>query len=204
MPATAGVEVVGAAGQRGGVDRAGRGAGDHRERIAGRAGAGLAPDLRDRLQHADLVGGARAAAGEDQPGERSRASPCIGRGRCARFTRRRRTARPCARRPRSSAPAPRRSDRSGPRRRGRARRSRARAAARRRTASPCGTSPCSVGDAARREVAQHLGDRRHAAVDLDPQVLAEAAARAGQVPDLLHVEAQAAARSDRAAPCPGR
>src|SRR4029079_18686920 len=46
--------------------------------------------------------------------------------------------------------------------------------------------------AARREVAQHLGDRRHAAVDLDAQVLAEAAARAGEIPHALHVEADAA------------
>src|SRR6185369_11952363 len=49
--------------------------------------------------------------------------------------------------------------------------------------------------APRREVAQHLGDRRHAAVDLDAQVLAEAAARAGEVPHALHLKAEAAAEA---------
>jgi hypothetical protein len=61
------VEAVGAARERSGVDRARRRAGDHRERVAA-LGSALAPDLRDRLQHADLVGSACAAAGEHQPG----------------------------------------------------------------------------------------------------------------------------------------
>ena len=48
------------------------------------------------------------------------------------------------------------------------------------------------GDAARRVVAQHLGHRRHAAVDFDAQVLAEAAPRSGQIPHGLHRQAQPA------------
>ena len=80
------VEGVGTARQRGGVDRAGRRAGDDGKGVAG-GGAAVAPDLRDRLQHADLVGGARAAAGENQPGcacrIRHRRAGSAG-GRCAR------------------------------------------------------------------------------------------------------------------------
>ena len=76
------VEVVGAAGERRGVDRAGRGAGDDRERDCRSTAPLLAADLRDRLQHADLVGGARAAAGEHQPGRRRAAR--IGMARASR------------------------------------------------------------------------------------------------------------------------
>ena len=64
---TARVEVVGAAGQRRGVDGAGRGADDDRKRVAARRAA-FAPHSRDRPQHAHLIGGARAASGEDQAG----------------------------------------------------------------------------------------------------------------------------------------
>jgi hypothetical protein len=63
------VEAVGAAGERCGVDRAGRRPGDHRERIAA-VDSALAPDLGDRLQHADLIGGACAPAGQYQAGAR--------------------------------------------------------------------------------------------------------------------------------------
>ena len=70
------------------------------------------------------------------------------------------------------------------RRRGRARRWRARAAAAAAPPGPARDAAALARDAARRELAQHLGHRRHAAVDLDPQVLAEAAARGGQVPHL--------------------
>ena len=126
-----GVEVVGAAGERGRVDRAGRGAGDDRERVVGRRAA-LAPDARNRVQHADLVGGARAAAGEDQPGQRARS-----------FVRRRmRTAVVRAGTP--ALDAPRRLGRSAPRRRGRARRSRGRAAVAAAPSGPARRSPCSV------------------------------------------------------------
>jgi len=61
----AGVGVVGVGGQRGRVERAGRGAGQHRIGVAGRR-PGLAPDAVHGAQHADLVGGASAAAREDQ------------------------------------------------------------------------------------------------------------------------------------------
>jgi hypothetical protein len=56
------------------------------KRLPGR-GAAVAADLRHRLQHADLVRGARAAAGENQPGcacrIRHRRAGSAG-GRCAR------------------------------------------------------------------------------------------------------------------------
>ena len=159
-------------------------------------GAAVAADLRHRLQHADLVGGARAAAGEDQPGCACRvviAAP--GRPVAVARDDSQRSTLPAATAAQSVQDVTRRRWRS-------ARASRlpaleravarveadrvaeveladraSRAAAAGAPRRPCGISPCSVCDAARREVAQHLGDRRHAAVDLDAQVLAEAAAR---------------------------
>ena len=65
--AHAGVEVGRAAGERGRVDRASRRAGDDRERVARRRDR-LAPDLRHRLEHADLVGRTRATAREHEAG----------------------------------------------------------------------------------------------------------------------------------------
>ncbi len=63
------VEAVGVAGQRGSVDRASRRAGNDAERVVARC-AGFAADTRHGLEHPDLVGRARAAAGEHQPGGR--------------------------------------------------------------------------------------------------------------------------------------
>ena len=58
-------EIVGAAGQRGGVDGAGRSAADDVEGIARRRPARFPQYLRNRLQHADLVSGSGAAARQD-------------------------------------------------------------------------------------------------------------------------------------------
>jgi hypothetical protein len=60
-------EVLGEAGQRGGVDGAGRGAADDGKRVVPR----LRQQFADGAQHPDLVGGAGAAPGENQrrPGE---------------------------------------------------------------------------------------------------------------------------------------
>ena len=49
-------------GERDGAHGAGRGAGDDLERAAGTA----LQQFRDALEHADLIGGARAAAGQNQ------------------------------------------------------------------------------------------------------------------------------------------
>ncbi len=59
-------EVVGVHRQRGGVDRAGRRAAQDRERVLLR----VAEDVAHRLDHADLVGGARAASSQHQSGSR--------------------------------------------------------------------------------------------------------------------------------------
>ena len=59
------IEVVGTTGERGRVDGTGRGAGDHVGGGARRAVA-VAPDARDGLEHTNLVGRARAAAGQDE------------------------------------------------------------------------------------------------------------------------------------------
>jgi hypothetical protein len=68
-------EVVRVRGERGGVDRTGRGAAKDRERVA----CGLAQDVAQRLQHAHLVGGARAATRQHQP--RPRLHPACREGR---------------------------------------------------------------------------------------------------------------------------
>ena len=65
------VEVVGMAGERGSVDGAGGSADDDAEGIARTRCVGLAADARNGAQHANLVGGARAASGKNQAGQRS-------------------------------------------------------------------------------------------------------------------------------------
>ena len=61
-------EVVAMAGQRRGIDRAGRGAANNIERIALGRHAGRRQNAGDRLQYPDLVGGAGPAASQDQSG----------------------------------------------------------------------------------------------------------------------------------------
>ena len=63
------VEVVGAAGERGSVDGAGRGAGDHRKGVAAAGVPRVLAHLRDRLQNTDLIGRPGTASGEDEAGE---------------------------------------------------------------------------------------------------------------------------------------
>jgi hypothetical protein len=73
-PGDRAIEVVGLAGERSGVDRARRRAGNDRKGIAGEHPlvTGIAPDLDDRLEHAHLIPGPRSAAREHEAGERNR------------------------------------------------------------------------------------------------------------------------------------
>ncbi|MNZ89109.1 hypothetical protein D3C78_1080150 [compost metagenome] len=82
------VEMVGAAGQGGGIDGAGRRARENGKGVGPMALAAVAPDLGNGFEHADLVGGAGAAAGEQQAhgrgddGQgRSGQGAAVGRGR---------------------------------------------------------------------------------------------------------------------------
>jgi hypothetical protein len=61
------VEAVGVAGNGGRVDRAGRGAGDHAERVVARR-PDFAADARHRFEHPHLVSRTRAPAREHEPG----------------------------------------------------------------------------------------------------------------------------------------
>ena len=70
------VEVVGAAGQRCGVDRAGRGAHGDREWRGSTSRARVLAQAREGLQHPDLVGGTRSAAGQHDGGWRGRDAMC--------------------------------------------------------------------------------------------------------------------------------
>jgi len=65
QPVDRGAEVVGLAGQRGSVDRAGGSAGNHLEGVVA-GGAGVAPELRDGREHADLIGRASPPSGKDE------------------------------------------------------------------------------------------------------------------------------------------
>ncbi|MCY1441402.1 hypothetical protein D9M71_577160 [compost metagenome] len=58
-------ETQGAAGQPDGIDGARRGTDDHRERVL----RALRQQFGDGRQHADLIGGTRPAAGQDQAGD---------------------------------------------------------------------------------------------------------------------------------------
>ena len=74
------VEVVGAAGQCRGIDRAGRRAGDDRKGVGPMSMPAAAPDMGNGFEHADLVGSAGAAAREQQARERrgrhGHSNPC--------------------------------------------------------------------------------------------------------------------------------
>lgn len=59
-------EVVGMAGQRGGVQRPGRGAADDIERGTQGRTAGVGKNAGDRMHHTSLAGSARPAACKDQ------------------------------------------------------------------------------------------------------------------------------------------